>query len=502
MHREEARATLIVMVGLGATMATGYLREATLAYQLGAGRAADIFLVAFAVPEFVITALPIILSAAFIPMFAGIRQRAGEAAAWHLGRQASGRLLVLLIGITVLAALGAPLYVNWLAPGFGAQERALAVRALYPMLPAIGLMGAANLVTAALHVYRRFARPALAAATNNLVFIAALLGLPLVWPVGRAAWGVLLGAFSALLIQLPLLWSFRPPSHSREVAQDNQDLPPRAIRNLTQLTAALMAGYAVQHVIIFVDRAMASTLAAGSVAALNYGYRLALVVGQLSGLAVSTALFPGMAEQADRRDHSGLRTSLANALGVVWVIGAPACAGLILLRVPVVQVLFERGAFDLEATAAVSSVVKWYAPAVLVDALCQPLWRAIYAWRSTRTVVAINSLHMLIRVGGNLALMPRFGSSGLAMSAALGFSIQFLVLGWLVHRRLRSCPSATWWHRAIDATVSTGCAVIVAAVLYARVSTAPALVQLAVCGVAGVPTYILALWLLDRRRGC
>jgi putative peptidoglycan lipid II flippase len=499
VRREEIRSTFIVMVGLGATTATGYLREAALAYQLGAGRAADVFLIAFAVPEFVITALPIILSAAFIPLFAAIRQRAGEVPAWRFGLQTAGSLAALLLGIAVLAAWGAPLYIRWLAPGFETWEQAAAVQALYRMLPAIVLMGGANLVTAALHVYRRFARPALASAMNNLVFIAALLGLPLAWAVGRAAWGVTLGAASALLVQLPLLWALRPrPRGASPTGDSRAELHP-TIRDLARLAGPLTTGYAVHHAILFVDRAMASTLGAGGVATLNYGYRLALVLAQLSGLAVSTAVFPGMAEQADRKDDAGLRASLAGALGLVWAIGAPACAGLILLRVPVVHVLFERGAFDQEATAAVSGVLRWYAPAVLADALCMPLWRVVYAWRSGRTVLAVNGLQTLIRLTGNVALMPRFGYDGLALSAAIGLSVQLLVLLWTVRRRLGSYLTPAWWWQVFRVIAATGCALVVAGLLHGTLSTVPALIDLIVSGSAGSLTYLLALRLLKEK---
>ena len=500
MRREEIHATLIVMVGLGATTATGYLREAALAYELGVGRAADIFLIAFSVPEFVLTALPIILTAAFIPLFAAVRQQAGEKRAWHFGRQTSIWLLALLLGVVLLAAWGAPLYIRLLAPGFETWERGLSVQALYRMLPAIILMGGANLVTAALHVYRRFARPALAAAMNNLAFIAALIGLPLVWAVGRAAWGVTLGAALALFVQLPLLWRFRPRSQRAKVVEDTQGGLPPTISDLARLAGPLTVGYAVHHAILFVDRSMASTLGVGSVAALNYGYRLALVVGQLSGLAVSTALFPAMAEQAARRDDAGMRVSLAGALALVWAIGLPACAGLVLLRGPIVQVLFERGAFDQEATAAVSDVLRWYAPAVLADALCQPLWRAVYAWRKARTVLAVNGLQTLIRVVGNVALMSRLGYDGLALSAAVGLSVQLLILLWLVRRRLGKYLTAAWWQRALGITIATGCAVIMTGLVYGWLPPGPALVDLLISGTSGGLTYLFILWLIGRRK--
>lgn len=432
MQRDDYRATLIVMFGLAAASLTGFLRQAVTAHQLGAARAADVYLVAFAVPEFVFIALPIVLSPAFIPLFADCRLRAGEACAWRFGLRVAGALLVSLLALTAIAGLGAPLYLAWLAPGFGPQEHAETMRATRLMLPAISLMGLAALAGAALQVYRRFARPALATAVYNLTFIVTLLVAPLVWPVGRAAWGVTLGAAAALVLQLPLLWRHRPLSQTSEVSEDFRSL----VGHTARLAGPLAAGYAVHHIILFVDRAMATSLGAGSAAALNYAYHLALVVGQLSGLAVSTVLFPRLAEQVAGGDTVGARASLSGALRFVWVIGLPATCGLILLRTPIVRVLFEHGAFDQAATAAVSGPLIWYGLAVLADALCQPLWRVVYAQRSAWTVLAVNGLQTGLRLLANLALTPTFGYNGLALSAALGLSVQAVVLGWLVRRRL------------------------------------------------------------------
>jgi putative peptidoglycan lipid II flippase len=498
VRREDYRATLILMLGLAAAALTGFLREAALAYQFGVGRDADIYLIAFTVPEFIFVALPIVLLPAFLPLFADLRLRAGEKGAWRFALRVAGALFALLLGITVLVALGAPLYLRWLAPGFGLSERVQATRAVYLMLPAIVLMGEAVLAGAILQVYRRFARPALATAIYNLVFIAALFSLPILWPVSRAAWGVTLGAAAALAIQLPILWRCRPSSRTADTEDQGERLPVGVV-DVARLAGPLAAGYAVHHLILFVDRAMATMLGAGSVASLNYAYRLALVVGQLSGLAVSTALFPRMAEQAAVGDDSGLRSSLAGSLRFVWMVGLPASCGLILLRVPLVEVLFERGAFDQAATAAVSGLLVWYAVAVLADALCQPLWRVLYAWRSARTVLAVNGLQTGVRVVGNIALIQAFGYNGLALSAAIGLSLQLVVLGWLVRRYLGTFLTKGWWREAAKVVLATAVAITVAGLLARQLSTTAALVTLLVSGTLGGLVYWTSLRFLEKR---
>jgi putative peptidoglycan lipid II flippase len=485
------------MLGFAAASLSGFLREAALAYELGAGRATDIFLIAFTVPEFIFVALPIILGPAFIPLFSEVRLRVSEVGAWRFGLQVAGALVAFLLAVTALVAWSAPAFLRLLAPGFGPLERAEAGRALSLMLPAISLMGVAVLAGAALQVYRRFGRPALATATRNLAFIAALLWLPLLWPVGRAASGVTLGAAAALLLQVSLLLRYRPRDLSVR-SNHGTGQTPLGVKDVAHLAGPLAAGYAVHHAILLVDRAMATTLGPGTVATLNYAYRLALVVGQLSGLAVSTAVFPRMAEQATTGDRAGLRASLAGALHFVWLIGLPASFALIVFRVPLVEVLFERGAFDQQATTAVSAAVVWYALAVLADALCQPLWRVVYAWRSARTVLAVNGLQTGARLLGNLALIGSLGYNGLALSAFFGLALQAVVLGWMVRRRLGTFLSRRWWRGALAVILATACAVGVAYFWANQLQPESAMLTLLIGGALAGSVYLVGLWVSRR----
>lgn len=509
MEKADYRYTLIVSVGLIAATLTGFLRQATIAHELGAGRATDIYLVAFAVPEFFFIALPIVLSPAFIPLLAQRRQRMGEKRAWRFGTQVAGGLFLLLTLLAILGYLAAPLYLRWLAPGFAPPERSQAVRTARLMLPAVSLMGMAALIGAALKTYRRFARPSLVTAVYNLTFIVCLTVISFVRPLDRAGWGVTLGAVAALVLQMPLLWRYRPQPMIIPRSIDFE-----ALKAFFQLATPLAAGYAVHHLILFIDRAMATELGAGKAAALNYAYHLALVVGQVSGLAVSTALFPRLAEQVAEGNIKSVRADLSDALGFVLLIGLPAACGLVLMRTPLVRVLFEHGAFDQAATAAVSTPLMWYAIAVLVDALCQPFWRVVYALRNSGTVLIVNGLQTGLRLVGNLALIPIVGYNGLALSAALGLSVQMLVLGWLVRRRLGNYLTWAWsWDtaRVLFATlVMVGVVLSLTAHPADKPSDWPfeslltgdsALVRLAMGSLVGGLTYILVLWGVGYRFG-
>jgi putative peptidoglycan lipid II flippase len=205
-----------------------------------------------------------------------------------------------------------------------------------------------------------------------------------------------------------------------------------------------------------------------------------------------------MAEQAADQDHPGLRTSLAGALRFVWLIGLPAGVALILLREPLVQVLFERGAFDRTATAAVSQVLVWYTWAVLADALCQPLWRVLYARRTAWLVLAVNGLQTTIRVVCNVAFIGELGYNGLALSAAIGLSTQVLVLGLLVRRDLGRFLTGAWWRGALRVLLVTTLAALVLSLTSSQLAGESALVRLLVPGILSGVIYVVLLWIMER----
>jgi len=370
------------------------------------------------------------------------------------------------------------------------------VRAARLMMPAIVLMGCAILIGAALQVYRRFESTALTNVIYNITFVIVLLAAPLAWLVGRTALGVVLGATAALMIQIPFLWKHRHSFHLSKLkrnASSESELRSVSLSPFARLAGPLTIGYAIHHIIWFVDRAMATTLGVGSVATLNYAYRLALVVGQLSGLAVSTAVFPRLSEQVSAEDNFGLQSSLTDSLRFVWMIGLPATCAMIILREPLVQVLYEHGVFGQDSTIAVSEVLVWYALAVLADAMCQPLWRVIYAWRSVWTVSAVNGIQTTIRILCNVALIRTFGYIGIAFSAMVGLTLQVIVLGWLAQRRLGIGFIYQWWRDArlvILASIITSIAI---GLISKKFLSAPAIITLLVSGVFGCFTYLLVL---------
>jgi putative peptidoglycan lipid II flippase len=424
------RSASLVMIGIAVSNATGFVREMVIAHQFGATRLTDIYLIAFAIPEFFFVMLPIVVNAALVPLLTERRVQQDEKSAWNFLAACALVLTAVLALLALLAIIGSPAYLRLLAPGFSEHDIDLANSMARIMLPAVALMGISAAISATLNSYEHFLVPALGVAAYNATFVAVTLTSGRIVGVKGLAWGVLLGVAAAVCLQLPQLWSHAPSRWSISLAQ-----PVRVSEEFWQFAVPLLVGYAIHHLALLIDRAMASALPVGSIAALNYAYRTNLIVAQLFGVAVSTALFPTLAQHAVRGQTREVRRALVPGLRLILFLGLPAILGLVVLRVPLTRLLFQRGQFDAAATAMTASILPFYAWGVLADSLCHPLWRVLYAYREVRAVIWVNAVKTALRVALNVVLIPFLLYNGIALSASAGLTVQLILLVILVWRK-------------------------------------------------------------------
>lgn len=432
-----ARAAGVVSGATLLSRVLGFVRDLIIARIFGAGTATDAFFAAFRLPNTLRELLGEgALSAAFIPVFTESLTTRGRDAAWRLVWTVFTLLSSLLIFVSVAGILLAPILVRLIAPGFQAlpSKLNLAILLARIMFPYILLVGLAALLMAILNAMGHFATPALSPTMLNLAMIGCALYLAphLDPPILSLAIGVLLGGAGQLLIQVPVAWR-RGMSAHRGLHLNDPD-----IGRIAWLMAPGVAGLAVTQLNVFVGTLLASFLGEGSISVLYYAFRLIQFPIGIFGVAIATAAFPAMAKQAAGRSLAGVGATAAYSLRLVLFVTLPSMVGLLVFRVPIVQLLFERGAFDRTVTLATADAVFYYALGLGAYVSTRVLVPAFYSIQDTATPVKIGAIAVLLNIVASIVLMRPLGASGLALATALASFANLALLLRTLRRRLGS----------------------------------------------------------------
>jgi putative peptidoglycan lipid II flippase len=409
--------------GTALSRVLGVFRDMLKAYLFGTGTAADAFTVAFRIPNMLRAFLAEgTLSASFVPVFNDYLATGKKKESWEVARNAFGLLAVVLLVVSVLGILLAPFIVRIMASGYGQVPGKidLTVRLTQILFPYIFFVGLTALAAGILNSHRHFTMPAVAPAVLNICMIA-FMGLLCTRIIGGAkmqiyglAAGALVGGAGQLLIQIPILKKKGMPM------RPGLDFRHPAIGKIFKLMIPGILGMGVAEINAFVDTYLAALLEPGSVSALEYGNRLIQLPLGIFGVALGTAALPTMSALAARDDIAKLKTTLDTALRMIVFVMAPATVGLIVLRVPIVRLLFERGRFfGGESVSFVTSALMFYAVGLIAYGAAKSLVAAFYSMKDTRTPVRCSVVAMIANIILNIILMRYLQLGGLALATAL-----------------------------------------------------------------------------------
>lgn len=411
----------------------GFVRDIMIAAFLGAGPAAEAFLVAFALPNmFRRFFAEGAFNTAFVPMFSK-KVESGEDAQ-TFAQNAFAGLATVLIALSVVAHVAMPALVFAMASGFAEDNRFdLAVTYGRICFPYILLISLAALLSGVLNATGRFVAAAAAPVFLNIALVSALiLGDRLGWPAGLTlAWTVPIGG----ILQLGLVWI----AASRAGFTLYPRLPrltPEMRRLARIMGPAMLAGGVVQ-VNLLVGRQVASFFD-GAIAWLSYADRLYQLPLGVVGIAIGVVLLPDLSRRLRAGDDAGGQDALSRAAEFALVLTVPCTVAFLTVPVPLIATLFQRGAFDADDTAATALILAIYGlglPAFVLQKVWQPLY---FAREDTRTPFHYALVSLVVNAAVAVGLAPVIGFP----AAALGTTLAAWVMAGLLIRGARGMGEA------------------------------------------------------------
>jgi putative peptidoglycan lipid II flippase len=433
--RRLARSTAVFSLATAVSRVMGLVREMVSAYYFGVSGKINAFTVAIQIPNLVRALVAdAALSGAFVPVFSELLERGEKKRAWRVASTLFWLTLLVLGGLTALFILLAPLLMRPFGDPGGDFDLAVGLsRVLFPTVVLLGLSG---IVVGILNTYHHFALPALAPIAWNLVIVLGLvLGVPRLESEDAElylyAGVVVLGTLVYLLIPIP--WLRRLDGRLTMVL----DWRDPAVRRVLVLMLPVTLTIGLINVNFLVDTLFASRLLDPELApaAIDKAFRLYMLPQGIFAVAVTTVLFPTLARLAARGDEPELRRSLDSGLRQIAFLLVPASLVSIVLAVPIVRLVYQRGEFTAEDTTIVAQCLQAFSIGLVFNGWMLILNRSFYAVQTNWVPTAI----ALGAVGLNAALdtvLYRVGIWGIPLATALVNVVGAATLLVMMRRRV------------------------------------------------------------------
>lgn len=436
-----AAAAVLALATL-ASRFVGILRDRLLSSTFGAGAELDAYYAAFRTPDFIYNLFVLgAITAGFIPIFTEVLARdrqdvTAEGVSGEASDLASALMTVMGVGLVVLATLGivlAPQAVSLLTPGFGPQQRELAVSLTRIMFFSPVFLGLSSVLGGILQTKRRFFVYATAPVMYNIGII---MGTWLLAPhlgIRGAAIGVSFGAFAHFLSQAFACWAagYRwrwrwSPRDANVVAVFKQTVPRVVSLAISQINLFIMVG-------------MASVIGTGSIAVVTLATNLQNFPVGILGVSFAVAAFPLISELAARGNTPEMVKHFTRTVRTVLFLVIPATVLMLLLRAQIVRVVLGAGRFDWTDTIDTANTLALLTVSLAAQALYPLVVRMFFALKDVRTPLFAGLAAVVVeRVLAWQLVQHGYGTPGLAAAFSVGCIFDLFLLWFLLKLRLGS----------------------------------------------------------------
>ena len=450
-HQNVTRAAGVVSIAVLVSRILGLARETAIGYYFASKTSADPFYLAFRIPNFLRDMFGEgILSKAFITTFLATETEDGEEAAWNLANRIFNLTFLVLIGITVLGIVFAPLVVDVLARDnfdknldatehFGFDSKIeLAIYLTQLMFPYLLLVSLAAIAMGLLNSKGRFGIPACASAFFNVSSLAVGIGgyyvCPLldIHPVTGMAFGVIIGGILQFLIQVPSMsrvgFCYRPMLSLRD---------PRVLQVLHLIGPAVLGVAAVQ--VNLLTNTFFITSDSGWLTWITRAYRVMHLPIGIFGVAISTVALPQLARFTAAGETQNFRNALSYALRLMLTLTIPAAIGLMMLSEPICRLLYEWGKTVEEDTIRTGGLLFVYAFGLCGFSALKIVTDGFYAYKDIRAPVIVSICAVVLNICLNYLFIFRgffLDPRAVVFSTVLTVTLNCAILLLLLRRKV------------------------------------------------------------------
>lgn len=475
----------------------GFVRDMVIAHQFGATGQTDAYLVGYTIPYILMNVLALALATVVVPIFSEYKAKGKTQEAWNLFNTVTTFTIIVFLFLAILGSVFVSVLVKIIAPGLTGDTVLLAEELTLIMLPMLVFMGVSTLFNGLLNANNKFTIPALTVVVANIIVIVTTLTLGKIIGIYGVAVGTLFSVVAAAAMQIPALYKvgFK--------YKFNINWRDSGVQKVMSMMLPVVIGVSVNQLYIVIDRMLASGLAEGSISALNFANKLILLPLGSFVMAIGTAFYPTLTRQVANFHLESAKDTLRKSFRMALMLTVPASVGLFVLRYPIIQLLFERGAFDERATEMTATALMFFSIGLSAQSVNVILTRGFYALHDTKTPVKLTFIAVLINLVLSLSLISPLQHGGLALATSIAAIVNTLMLSKFLSSYLPGLWDKKVFYfclKVFVASVIMGLAVLyVNTIIYLGSGNLFLFLKVTFCVLAGACVYILLAALLKIR---
>lgn len=416
-----ARSTAFFSIATAASRIAGLVREIVAASYYGVYGPMSAFTIAFQVPNLVRALFAdAALQPAFVPIFTEQLEKKNYREAFRLASTLLLLVTLVLGAITALFVLVAPLIMPIFAPGFEGELLDLTIALSQVLFPILILLGVSGVVVGILNSYDRFGAFAISPLFWNLTIIAVTVFLAPSFHGQNRIYAYAIGILVGTVVQLAIpAFDLRNTPFKFEWSFEWRN---RDVRRVLLLMLPVTISLGLINFNMLINSLFGSLVSEQSPAAIDKAFRIYQLPQGVFSVAIATVLFPTLARFAARGELENLRATMANGMRQILFVLVPAAAAVLVLSVPMIRLIYQRGEFTPEQTTLVATALFWFAFSLPTNGLYLLQTRTFFSLQRPWMATGLAGFDLVVSTLGALLLYKPFGTGGIVAGTGIGTS--------------------------------------------------------------------------------
>lgn len=429
------KSTIAIMIITIISKLLGFGRESLIASVYGTSFSSDIYVFGIGITGMLFASIGDAIRTTFIPMLSDyIEHKSFEERNYFVNNILNIVFILSLILMFIGVAFGKYILLIF-GPGFATKysqsDFISAITLTKIMFVSLIFISIQNVLSAILQAHKEFVVPASMSIFYNIIII----GFLILFGKTYGAKGLIITLLVAYAIQAIIhIPKYKALGYKYKFVFNLKD---NGVKTILTLVVPVLIGTSISQVNFLVDRMLATNVGEGAISTMNFANKLNLLIHSIISVSITTVIYSTLSSLNSKSDTEGYTNVLTKATNILCLVMLPATVGMMVLRLPLVNLAFRRGAFSADAAILTSSVLLFYAPGVTALGIRDIFNRAFYAIKDTKTAMINGAIGVIINIVLNLILVQFMGLNGLAFATSISSIVTTVLLIYSLNRRIK-----------------------------------------------------------------